>query len=74
MRSKLDSKQISEYLSKVFIEKTIVFNGWKYRTQEKDNDIDGEIEVFTNEGETTAKIIKVQLKATSEINRHQKKD
>ncbi|WP_195575457.1 DUF4365 domain-containing protein [Paenibacillus sp. 1001270B_150601_E10] len=67
MRSKLDSKQISEYLSKVFIEKTIVSNGWKYRTQEKDNDIDGEIEFFTDEGETTAKIIKVQLKATNEL-------
>lgn len=67
MRSKLDSKQISEYLSKLFIEKIVVSNGWKYRTQEKDNDIDGEIEVFTNEGETTAKLIKVQLKATTEL-------
>ncbi|WP_411349804.1 DUF4365 domain-containing protein [Paenibacillus sp. WLX2291] len=68
MRSKFDSKQRFEYLSKVFIEKVIISNGWKYRTQEKDNDIDGEIEFFTNEFETTAKIIKVQLKATSELN------
>lgn len=40
---------------------------WKFRSrQEKDNDIDGEIEVF-DEGITTAKIIKVQLKASLEI-------
>lgn len=37
------------------------------KDQEKDNDIDGEIEVFSNEGETTAKIIKIQLKATKEL-------
>lgn len=66
-RSKLDQKQIYEYESSVFIEKTIIRNGWKYREQEKDNDIDGEIEVFSKEGETTAKIIKVQLKATKEL-------
>ncbi|PZE20306.1 DUF4365 domain-containing protein [Paenibacillus xerothermodurans] len=66
-RSKLDEKQVYEYLSKVFLEKTIVSNRWKYRTQEKDNDIDGEIEIFSDEGETTAKIIKVQLKATNEL-------
>lgn len=67
LRSRLDKKQIYEYESAIFVEKTIVRNGWKYRRQEKDNDIDGEIEVFSEEGETTAKIIKVQLKATKEL-------
>ncbi len=67
VRSKLDEKQIYEYESSVFVEKIIIRNGWKYREQEKDNDIDGEIEVFSEEGETTAKVIKVQLKATKEL-------
>ncbi|MEK4069819.1 DUF4365 domain-containing protein [Peribacillus sp. FSL R5-0717] len=66
-RSQLDIKQIYEYESVVFVERVIIKNGWKYRDQEKDNDIDGEIEVFSNEGETTAKIIKIQLKATKEL-------
>lgn len=67
VRSQLDKKQIYEYESSVFVEKIIIRNGRKYREQEKDNDIDGEIEVFSKEGETTAKIIKVQLKATKEL-------
>ncbi|SDT08095.1 protein of unknown function [Paenibacillaceae bacterium GAS479] len=66
-RSQLDKKQIYEYESSTFVEKIIIRNGWKFRDQEKDNDIDGEIEVFSEEGETTAKIIKVQLKATYQL-------
>lgn len=66
-RSQLDKRQLYEYESSMFIERIIIRNGWKYREQEKDNDIDGEIEVFSEEGETTAKIIKVQLKAQKEL-------
>ncbi|MED4117027.1 DUF4365 domain-containing protein [Priestia megaterium] len=66
-RSKLDLKQLYEYESSLFVEKVIIRNGWKYREQEKDNDIDGEIEVFSEDGEATAKIIKVQLKASKSL-------
>lgn len=66
-RSIHDEKSINEGKSVRFFEGVIEDNGWKYRRQEKDNDIDGEIEVFS-EGETTAKMIKVQLKATTNMN------
>ncbi|MES9750768.1 DUF4365 domain-containing protein [Bacillus wiedmannii] len=67
-RSKLDMKQRYEYESKWFVEGVIDGYGWKYREQEKDNDIDGEIEIFSGTGQTTAKIVKVQLKATKKLN------
>ncbi|MFJ6267658.1 DUF4365 domain-containing protein [Lysinibacillus xylanilyticus] len=67
MRSLNDQYNINEGKSIRFFEGVIEDYGWKYRRQEKDNDIDGEIEVFSEEGETTAKIIKVQLKATTNL-------
>lgn len=66
-RSQYDEKSINEGKSRRFFEGVIEENGWKYRVQDKDNDIDGEIEVFSKEGETTAKIVKVQLKSTSSL-------
>jgi Domain of unknown function (DUF4365) len=72
MRSINDEKSINEGKSVRFFEGVIEDNGWKYRRQEKDNDIDGEIEIFSKKRETTAKIIKVQLKAT--INLKYKED
>ncbi|MEK4404010.1 DUF4365 domain-containing protein [Sporosarcina sp. FSL K6-6792] len=67
MRSINDEKSINEGKSVRFFEGVIEDYGWKYRRQEKDNDIDGEIEIFSKERETTAKIIKVQLKATTNL-------
>lgn len=67
MRSLNDENNMNEGKSIRFFEGVIEDYGWKYRRQEKDNDIDGEIEVFSEEGETTAKIIKVQLKATTNL-------
>ncbi|MFD4818015.1 DUF4365 domain-containing protein [Peribacillus butanolivorans] len=66
-RSQYDEKNINEGKSIRFFEGVIEENGWKYRRQEKDNDIDGEIEVFSKKGETTAKIVKVQLKSTTSL-------
>ncbi|ARD47106.1 DUF4365 domain-containing protein [Sporosarcina sp. P33] len=66
-RSQYDEKSINEGKSRRFFEGVIEENGWKYRVQDKDNDIDGEIEVFSKEGETTAKIVKVQLKSTTSL-------
>lgn len=66
-RSKYDENNRNEGKSIRFFEGVIEEKGWKYRRQEKDNDIDGEIEVFSGEGETTAKIVKVQLKATTNL-------
>ncbi|MED4690407.1 DUF4365 domain-containing protein [Peribacillus frigoritolerans] len=66
-RSLNDLNKHYEDLSKHFVEGVIIRNGWKYREQENDNDIDGEIEVFTEERETTAKLLKVQLKATTNL-------
>ncbi|TCP28783.1 uncharacterized protein DUF4365 [Scopulibacillus darangshiensis] len=64
-RSQYDENNKNEGKSIRFFEGVIEENGWKYRRQEKDNDIDGEIETFSENGETTAKVIKVQLKATT---------
>ncbi|WP_339229832.1 DUF4365 domain-containing protein [Oceanobacillus sp. FSL K6-2867] len=66
-RSQYDEKSINEGKSRRFFEGVIEENGWKYRVQDKDNDIDGEIEVFSMVGETTAKIVKVQLKSTTSV-------
>lgn len=67
MRSLNDINNKNEGKSIRFFEGIIEDYGWKYRRQEKDNDIDGEIEVFSTESETTAKIMKVQLKATTNL-------
>jgi hypothetical protein len=62
MKSKLDTYSINEDESRSIISAYCRKNVWKYRKMEWDNDIDGEIEVFDETRETTAKFIKVQLK------------
>ncbi|WP_017731520.1 DUF4365 domain-containing protein [Nafulsella turpanensis] len=66
MRSKLDTYSLNEEDSRAIISKYCRMNNWKYRKMEWDNDIDGEIEIFNEERETTAKFIKVQLKTIND--------
>ncbi|MFE4243740.1 DUF4365 domain-containing protein [Peribacillus butanolivorans] len=70
--SQLNPNQPYENASNRHVEAVIDDLKWVFRkTPEKDNDIDGEIEVF-NEGYTTAKIIKVQLKSTLQVETKEK--
>jgi len=66
LKSKIDQYSINEDESRAIISKFCRDNIWKYRKMEWDNDIDGEIEIFDKERETTAKFIKVQLKTVDD--------
>lgn len=61
-KSKIDNYSLNEEHSRELMSRYCRENIWKYRRMEWDNDIDGEIEIFDNNKETTAKFIKVQLK------------
>ena len=61
-KSKIDTYSLNEEHSRELMSRYCRENSWKYRRMEWDNDIDGEIEIFDNNKETTAKFIKVQLK------------
>lgn len=61
-KSKIDVYSLNEEHSRELMSKFCRENSWKYRKMEWDNDIDGEIEIFNDNLETTAKFIKVQLK------------
>jgi len=61
-KSKIDSYSLNEEHSRELMSRYCRENMWKYRRMEWDNDIDGEIEIFDDNKETTAKFIKVQLK------------
>lgn len=69
--SKYSDSQINEQKSRIFIQTIAIDNGWKYRTNELDNDIDGELEIFNktqkDEFQTTTKIIKIQLKSIENL-------
>jgi len=66
MKSKIDQFSINEDDSRAIISRFCRKKFWKYRKMEWDNDIDGEIEIFDQGRETTAKFIKVQLKTVDD--------
>lgn len=66
MRSKLDQSSENEDASRDVIKRYCRTVHWKYRQMDWDNDIDGEIEIFDEQRETTAKFIKVQLKTVDD--------
>ena len=45
-------------------------NNWVYRRKEDDYGIDGEVEIFDDDGQTTGLLFFVQLKATELENRN----
>lgn len=74
MRSVYSDEQILEQESRIYFSNVCNQLKWKYRTNEQDNDIDGEIEVFEKKivnnkeyNETKAKFVKIQLKASAEL-------
>lgn len=71
-KSKIDSYTLNEEHSRELISRYCRENIWKYRKMEWDNDIDGEIEIFDNNKETTAKFIKVQLKTVDATEKFEK--
>ncbi len=75
MRSIYSDEQILEQESRIYFSNVCNQLKWKYRTNEQDNDIDGEIEVFEKKiinnkehNETKAEFVKIQLKASAELN------
>jgi hypothetical protein len=68
LRSTLDTYSLNEEHSRELISKFCRLNIWKYRKMEWDNDIDGEIEIFDESKQTTAKFIKIQLKTIDNPN------
>lgn len=75
MRSQYSEEQRYEEKSRLDIKNVCLDLGWKFRDYDQDNDIDGEIEIFyevenkTNQiNETSGDFVKVQLKATKNIN------
>lgn len=63
MTSEFTVDQENEIRSRNFLSEFCIDQGWKFRDNQLDNDIDGEIEIFDEERKSTAKFIKVQLKA-----------
>jgi len=74
VRSVYSDEQILEQESRIYFSNVCNQLKWKYRTNEQDNDIDGEIEVFEKKiinnkeyNETKARFVKIQLKASAEL-------
>lgn len=75
MRSVYSDEQILEQESRIYFSNVCNQLKWKYRTNEQDNDMDGEIEVFEKKiinnkehNEKKAEFVKIQLKALAELN------
>ncbi|MDW7615167.1 DUF4365 domain-containing protein [Peribacillus simplex] len=65
--SEYDDNGMYEEASVLFFRDIALKKKWKYRTQEKDNDIDGELEIFGHNKQTTARFLKIQLKASFKV-------
>lgn len=69
MRSKYSEELKLERESVLNLDKICLDLGWKYRDLPLDNDVDGEIEIFNEDSITEASFVKIQLKATKNIDK-----